>query len=139
MAAADPHYYMLDCRLADAMLLSHIQHVGDQSWFSGQRFTGEPEEPVVVEIRAGYEKRRLKEFFPAQMLMRDDLVETIRKASVDNIDVYDAVIRDMKSKRDYMNFKAVNVIGVVSAADLKGTVFNAANPSRLVDADVDSL
>ena len=132
-------YYMIDCRMPDAALLENIQDVGIESWFGGHRFSTEPETPVVLEILEGYESRPLKEFFPSEMLMRDELVETIRSAGVDNLDVYDAVIRNRKHGRDHTGYKAVNVIGVLAAADGEGTEYFAENPSRLVDADIMSL
>ena len=56
-------------------------------------------------------------------LMHIDLIEAIRTAGVDNIDVYDAVIVDPEDGAEWRDWKAVNIVGVVAAADLQKSKF----------------
>jgi hypothetical protein len=49
--------------------------------------------------------------------MREDLVEAIQEAGVDNLQVYSAIIRDPDSGATHTNYKAVNIVGLVSALD----------------------
>jgi hypothetical protein len=135
----DLPYYMLDCRAPEAMRLESLPRIGKQTWYSGRRFTEPVPIPLVVDIREGYEDSQLLEFFRNPMLMRQDLVECLRNAGVDNLDAYDAIIQDTENDLQYDNYKAVNIIGVISAADPDGTIFRDDNPSRIVDADIDSL
>jgi hypothetical protein len=134
-----PRYYMMGCEHEEAMMLSHIQEVDGQDWFEGRRFRTPPQTPVEVFVSPEYEDRVLLEFFPVQMLMRTDLVQCLRDAGVDNLEAYDAVIRESEGDRVYDNYKAVNVVGVISAADRARTIFHPDNPSRLINADIESL
>jgi hypothetical protein len=134
-----PRYYMMGCENEDAMMLSHLQEVDGQDWFEGRPFRTRPQEPIEIFVSSGYEDRVLLEFFPVQMLMREDLVACLRGAGVDNMEVYDAVVRDTESAHDYEGYKAVNVVGVIAAADRARTIFHPDNPSRLINADIESL
>lgn len=132
-------YYMMECESDEEMLLRDIYSIGMQTWFSGQRFVETVSIPVVVEIVDGYETGELIEYFSSRCLMQNDLIDCIRNAGVDNIDVYDAIIRDTDENIDYDDYKAVNIIGIVSCADPEETEYFSGNPSRLVDADIESL
>jgi len=50
-------------------------------------------------------------------LMSRALVETLRAAGVDNLELHEAVIREQTSGREYHDYWSVNVIGLVAAAD----------------------
>ena len=63
----------------------------------------------------------------------------MREAGVDNIDCYDAILFDPKTEQKFNNYKAVNIIGVIAAADLGKSKYNAPSGSALIDADFDSL
>ena len=53
--------------------------------------------------------------------------------------MYPAIIRDNLDNIEYDEYRAVNIIGVISVADPARTVFNPGHASRLIDADIDSL
>ena len=135
----DRTYYMLDCAAEEQARVSHLPEIGNQGWFSGARFTSPVPSPLVVSILEGYEDRGMPPYFPTRMLMRQDLVACIQKAGVDNLDVYPAIIRDNLDNIEYDEYRAVNIIGVISVADPARTVFNPGHASRLIDADIDSL
>jgi len=132
-------YYMMECKSDEQMLLRDIYSIGMQTWFSGRRFIEKVTTPVVVEIVDGYETGELIEYFSSRCLMRKDLIDCIRSAGVDNIDVYDSIIRDTDKNIDYDDYMAVNIIGLVSCTDPEETEYYSENPSRLVDADIESL
>lgn len=72
-------------------------------------------------------------------LLRDDLLAALREAGVTNLDAYDAVVREPDGSREYTNYKAVNVLGLVAAADLtrsKATVYDGL---PLIDVEFDEL
>ncbi len=70
--------------------------------------------------------------------MSDEFYKLLCEAGVDNLDVYDAVLRSGDGRAEYKGFKAFNVIGLVRAADLSKTVFRPGS-SDLIDASIDSL
>jgi hypothetical protein len=53
--------------------------------------------------------------------MRDDVIEALRKAGVDNIEYYDAILENPLTGQRLLNYKAFNIIGVVSAADMEAS------------------
>ena len=75
----------------------------------------------------------------AYPLMRDDLIEALHAAGVDNIQFFDAVIRDTIKNQDHTNFKAFNIVGLVSAADMNKSTLMGTSDSEMIDVDFDSL
>lgn len=72
-------------------------------------------------------------------LFRDDLIEALREAGVDNIDCYDARLIDPDNGRAHTNYKAVNILGMVAAADMKKSVATVHDGIPLVDVSFDKL
>ena len=134
-------YYMLDAdHPDDIMLLRGLQAVGGISWESGQCFATVVPDPLYVDIVEGYEEETVPPVYTSRVpMMRDDLLKVFRDSGVDNIDAYPIVIRNEITGEDIRGYSAINIIGLVSAADPSRTVYSLDNPSRLIDADIDSL
>lgn len=86
------------------------------NWFYGQSWSEPVPEPLVFEIHDNDHGRMLS-YFPNFPLMTDEMVECIRNSGVDNLATYDAEIREQDTGIVHHNYKAVNVIGLVSAVD----------------------
>jgi hypothetical protein len=71
-------------------------------------------------------------------LVREDLLRTLRKCGVDNLDAYDAAITDPDDGKVYENYKAINILGLVAAADLSKSEY-VAHGEPLGDVDFDRL
>jgi hypothetical protein len=137
---AGSEYYVLESSNPDRMLLYDFDDPGpEDNWLIGQRFRSAPAEPVVVQIQPGYERKDLLPFFGTPPVMSAEFHDALRAAGVDNIDVYDAVLRSKDGSVEHAGFKAFNVVGLVAAADLSRTRFAPENPSRVVDASIESL
>jgi len=135
-----PLYYVLDAYHPKRMLLTSLEDPSiDDSWLWGQPFKEPPETPIIVEIVRGYERADLLPYFGTPPVMSDSFHQTLVKAGVDNLEVYDAVLESEDETVRHAGFKAFNVIGLVKAADLAKTVFSPDNESRLLDASLDSL
>lgn len=133
-------YYILESIDPEQMLLYSIHHEDDEeSWTIGQRFRTPPQVPVVATIQEGYENKKLLPYFGTPPVMSCEFHEALLEAGVENLDVYDAVLRSEDGKIEYRGFKAFCVVGLVAAADLKRTIFSAGNPSRRIDAGIDHL
>jgi hypothetical protein len=72
-------------------------------------------------------------------LMRQDLLDALAAAGVDNLQLFDAVLQDPQAAREHRDFKAVNVVGVASAADMEKSVMLGTSDSTMIDADFDQL
>ena len=71
--------------------------------------------------------------------MRRDLIDCLDSAGVDNIEYFDAIIKDMASGEEHSDFMAFNIVGVVSAADMENSTLRGTSSSTMIDVDFDSL
>src|SRR5207245_9670689 len=67
------------------------------------------------------------------------LVRAVRDAGTDNVQAFEAVIRDPRTGRVATNYKVVNVVGVVSCADLGLSKYASSDGPPIVDVSFDSL
>lgn len=114
-------------------------------WTRGSRFTTSPPTPIEVTLQpfdpnsaddAPYVPEYLQEDAP---LFRTDLIEAMREAGVDNLDVYDAVLIDPDNGARLHTHKAVNIIGAISAADMAKSDAVVHSGGPIIDVDFDSL
>lgn len=75
------------------------------------------------------------EAFP---VMRNDLIDALIGAGVDNIELFDAILKNTRTGNEYKNYKAFNIVGLVSAVDMGKSVFMGTSSSRILDADFES-
>ena len=86
------------------------------NWYHGKEWTEiipEPLEFFIYEEDQG----RMRSYFPVFPLMREDLVEALVECGVDNLQQYKTVIKEVSTGKIYTNYKAINVVGVVSLVD----------------------
>lgn len=72
-------------------------------------------------------------------LFREDLIAALQSGGVDNLDLYDAVILDPDNGKRHTNFKAVNIIGALSVADMGKSEATVHPGGPVIDVDFDSL
>lgn len=75
----------------------------------------------------------------AQPVMSDDLREVLTKAGVDNVQYFDAILVDPESRREYANYKAFNIVGLVAAADMERSELMGTSDSTIGDVDFHAL
>lgn len=139
MAQGGSDYFVLDSSHPDMMLLVPPADPSvKDSWLFGKPFLKPPKEPVVVKIRQNHEQGQLLDYFGTARLMSDAFLEAVRSAGVDNLDVYDAVLKGSDGSQ-HTGYKAFNVIGMVDAADMAKSRFSDPDGSRLIDASLDGL
>ena len=146
MNASDTEYYVLSATVdhqarEESMLLENLQWQSKSgSWQTGVKFEDAPPNPIVLDIVSGYEEdTTLLSYDDSVPMMRDDLIEALHELGVDNIDAYPVAIRNTVSGEQIRGYSAINVIGLVSAADPAKTEFSPDEPSHMIDADIDSL
>jgi len=61
------------------------------------------------------------EFQGSNCLMSARLVEALKSAGVDNLQVFPAVLKDANTGAERKDFVVVNVVGLVAAADMKAS------------------
>ncbi|MCI3921125.1 hypothetical protein MO973_12850 [Paenibacillus sp. TRM 82003] len=114
-------------------------------WYNGKKLkiqVPSPLEYVLDEDEDDPDECNLKYLYDAEAipLMHNTLVETLKSAGVDNLQLYSARIIDPHNGQVYLDYQAFNVIGLLSASDLEASTWmdETESPSVL-DTDVDSL
>jgi hypothetical protein len=133
-------YYVMTCEsLYPARPIRKSPFFMRGPWFNGQPITYAVPQPLQYELDPEYEGE-LKPFYrEAAPIMRKDLLEALTAAGIDNLQLFDAVVVDPATGKTYGDYKAVNVIGAVSAADMAQSKRMGAGDSTMVDVDFDSL
>ncbi|MDG9672264.1 hypothetical protein ONV78_31320, partial [Hahella sp. CR1] len=77
----------------------------------------------------------------AAPIFSDELIRALRECGVDSLDVYDLELTDPDSDQVYTHYKVVNIVSLVSAADMKRSIVSAHDltNSALYDVDFDRL
>jgi hypothetical protein len=108
-------HYMMSCeRLATRRAIAQGPGLETEPWVFGRKLSFEVPEPLIYTLHLGsgmllpmYEER--------EPLMRQDLLDALLEAGVDNLDVYRATVRDPVAAREWDNYWAFNVLGLVAA------------------------
>lgn len=124
----------------------HKDHLSIKSWMRGELLAIDVPEPVVYDLeddsRYEYDEvpniRALSKGLTI-LFMRNDLYDALMAAGVDNLQVYDAVIRDLQRGIVHKNYKAFNIVGAVSAADMDVSRMMGATNNEVIDVDFDRL
>lgn len=142
-------YYVLMCFkpwFKKAVSLGPAPSVpGVASWILGQPIDASVPEPLEFTVRTDEDDQSpdkpgvlLEMYQESYVLMTDRLVTALGEAGVDNLQVFDAVIRDPRAESSVTNYKVVNVIGVVACADLGKSTYTSSG-APLIDVSFDSL
>lgn len=137
-------YYMLECYASSDQY--YYQRIGGlvkpgrtPSWLTGQRFDVPIPEPLELTWDPDTEGPRKYIYHVGVPLYHRDIYLALREAGVDNIDAFRTRIVDPRTGAASEEYLAINVIGLVAAADLGESDHVAFNPRSLFDTDFDSL
>ena len=72
-------------------------------------------------------------------LWRDDFIQALRDCGIYNFDTYNVAIHDPDDGTVHTNYKAVNVLGLVAAADMEKSIATVHDGIPLIDVDFDEL
>jgi len=154
-----PRYYVLECQFyppgrydPKPYLLKVRNEVRQFSWSNGRIFLAtnkwEDERPPNDPIELATERYGKKGggfyrelYWSPIPLFSRRLVETLRKAGVHNLQTYETVLTNVEGDnpppRDH--YLAVNIIGLIDAADMKKSVVSPGSKEELFTTDFDSL
>jgi hypothetical protein len=117
-------------------------HLRGVFWITGALLDFPPPHHLEIELdprEAGYPNVML-EYMPARMpIFRDDLIQALYEAGVDNLQLFDLTLIDPDDGTRYTNYKAVNILGAVEAADMEKSVATVHPGGALIDVDFDRL
>lgn len=133
-------YYVMECEgRYPVMPISRGPSIPG-NWRDGTVITQAVPQPLIYLLDPDYPgspKPLYKECaIPA---MRDDVADALRQSGVDNIQYFQAILRDPKSGREYSDYKSFNVVGIISCADMGSSQLMGTSDSTMIDADFSGL
>lgn len=107
------------------------------NWMLGSKFRRQITTPIKINLdpEGG---QMMPVFKRGILLFSDELLTVLKKNGVNNLDCYETELRNLATNELYTNYKAVNIIGVISVADFTNSEYEA-HGSALVDVDFNSL
>src|SRR6516225_2846598 len=139
-ARKDGEYFVLGCLGPyPPTTLGLVPKLAGPAWMTGRPITIDVPDPLVFHLNPTY-PGEMKAFYTARIpVMRDDLLNVLRSTGVDNLQLYNAIVRDTVKNIDYTNYKAFNIIGVIAAADLPASTLMFPQEPHMVDMMFESL
>jgi hypothetical protein len=133
--------YPMDEEDGHYMLEDGVDFEGVKSWALGRPFTSpQLPDPINLNLVAiGEFKGEPPEMFDEYMcLMSAKMIDVLKKSGVDNLETYPAKLVDSTNERAYDYF-AVNIIGMVAAADLGKSDWENLDGEAKIDTAFTSL
>jgi len=133
-------YFVLSCDGPyPPTALGRIPDLPGPPWMTGRPITIDVPDPLVFELDPHYPGEMLPLYVDDIPLMRDDLLEVLKGTGVDNLQLFNAVVRNTKKRVAHTNYKAFNIVGVIAAADLPRSTLMFPQEPHMVDMMFDSL
>jgi hypothetical protein len=109
------------------------------SWQLGARLPQPPPVPVLIDLDPQFPGIMMPMYDCGILVFSKPMVAALESAGVDNLEVFPAILRDPESGAEYRDYFAVNIVGLVAAADLGQSEYEAPSGTPIVDVDFDSL
>lgn len=121
-------YYLMDWRVIEdesSPGLAEIDIVPDTDvpWTMGMYWSEPVSQPISLVIDADSGEQMPDAFLLGIPLFSTRLLDLLSSQGVDNIQTYEAVITDPRTNISYDNYKAVNIVGLVSCANLEASEY----------------
>ena len=112
-------YYVMTCRgKHPRTTIGESPDVPMSPWNGGHIIEEPIVEPLVYTLDPDYPGNTLAMYSVSELLVRDDLMAALRRAGVDNLQTFRAVIVDPATGQRHEDYSAVNIVGLVAAADM---------------------
>jgi hypothetical protein len=132
-------YYVLDSDATPFNRVTVFPRIKQNNWLSGERLKPGIPEPLEFKLEPTKKAGVMREFYDSRMpLMREDLVEALREAGVDNLEVFDATLHDPTRGTTYTNYKAVNIVGAIACLDREKAKVIPGMDSDMIDMGLES-
>lgn len=131
-------YWMLECYgiLVDRAGIVGVLNDSGRNWLLGRPFKTPPPSPLEVEVDDG---AMVPMFYRGILLFSDAMLKALQSVGVDNLEIYSALLVNKTTGARYENYKAINILGLVAAADLSKSKYVSHTSTGLIDTDFDSL
>lgn len=139
-------YYMLECYASrsgfmDVPDIDEVYIENLHSWRIGKPFNkGTVPEPLEVDIDYPGNAHELLEFYyDDAIVMSKRLHEALVEVGVDNMDIYEIILRQEETEIERHDYIAVNLIGIISAVDIGSSNVTGGSSDHLLDTDFDGV
>jgi hypothetical protein len=136
-------YYMLECFVPKGETVLDIEGYplidGIDSWILGSPFQRSPPEPIRLNWDPDTEGLKRSLYDATIPLMHRDLLQAVESCGVDNLDTYAVEIQDHATGEVDSNYRAINLIGIVRAADRSKSKYRDLSGMGRIDMDFDGL
>jgi len=119
----DTNYFVIECfaEVGDAQITTKpILPKGYDNWYAADIIPDNTiQEPLEHIIEAEHEGE-MRPFFKALSapLMSESMISVLKSSGVDNLQVFDAVVKVDQTGEVIQSYKAVNIVGLIEVADL---------------------
>ncbi len=138
-------YYLLSDNSRPRRWIAKKPFIKGLKWWRGSVITADVPDPLEFEL-SSYEPASPDEdqymgsfIFTNPPLWRDDFIQALRDCGVNNFDIYNIAIKDPDDGSLITNYKAVNVLGLIAAADMQKSLATVHDGIPLIDVDFDHL
>jgi len=138
-------YHLLDTTSRPRRWIGDTPYIDDVDWWEGKVITIPIPDPLPFELKkyqpASPDQDQYMGVFiyTNPPVWRDDFIQTLRECGVNNFDTYNVAISDPDDDTVHTNYKAVNILGLVAAADMKKSIATVHDGIPLIDVDFDEL
>lgn len=135
-------YFVMTCEgIRPSTTVLEVSEWNGPPWMTGQLIDRPVPNPFVFLLDPHYPGELLPMYEGSILVMRDELIRKLQKAGVDNLQLFPALIRDEEKNREYADYKAVNIVGLISCANMdESTRMDPEDDeSDMIDVDFDSL
>jgi len=138
-------YYLLNTTSRPRRRVPSAPFIKGVSWWQGKVITTPIPDPLPFELKkyqpASPDQDQYMGVFiyTNPPVWRDDFIEALRECRVNNFDTYNVAITDPDDGTVHTNYKAVNILGLVAAADMKKSIATVHDGIPLIDVDFDEL
>lgn len=94
------------------------------SWISGAKHIMPIPDPIEVELNPEFSTELIDAYHEEIPIWSTRLIQTLQNAGVNNLDLYDAVVRDPRTNLETKEYKAVNIIGNVDCVDMEQSKYD---------------
>jgi hypothetical protein len=109
-------------------------------WRDGQPIRGAVPQPLIYTLDPDYPGTPKAMYYEKAIpVVREDVIKALRQAGVDNVQYFDAVLRDPRNGTEFTDYKAYNIIGLVACADMEASKRMGISNSVMGDVDFESL
>lgn len=96
-------------------------------------------EPLIFGLNPTYPGQMLALYKGSIPLIRQDLLDVLVSVGVDNLEIFNAILKDPIQNKEHHEYKAFNVIGLVSCLDRKRSIIGESNESHMINVDIRNL